>query len=78
MHRRLDQVRPGQSAQVVAVGRGDAVRGWLLALGLTPHTPVTVIRTAPLGDPLELSLRGYSLYIRKSEAAHVLVTVGEE
>ncbi len=42
-------------------------------LGLVPGTPVTLVRTAPLGDPLEIQVRGYSLTLRKSEADHLLV-----
>ena len=42
-------------------------------MGLLPGTRVTLVRTAPLGDPLEIKIRGYNLTLRKSEAAHVLV-----
>jgi ferrous iron transport protein A len=38
-----------------------------------PGTPVTLIRTAPLGDPIELKVRGYNLTLRKSEADHIMV-----
>jgi Fe2+ transport system protein FeoA len=42
-------------------------------MGLLPGTPLKLVRTAPLGDPLEIQVRGYSLTLRKSEAEHVLV-----
>ena len=45
----------------------------LREMGLMPGTPVTLIRTAPLGDPLEIKVRGYNLTLRKSEAEHILV-----
>lgn len=45
----------------------------LREMGLMPGTPLTLVRTAPLGDPLEVKLRGYHLTLRKSEADHVLV-----
>ena len=45
----------------------------LREMGLMPGTPLTLIRTAPLGDPLEVKVRGYNLTLRKSEAEHILV-----
>jgi ferrous iron transport protein A len=45
----------------------------LREMGLLVGTPVTLVRTAPLGDPLEIKVRGYHLTLRKSEAEHVLV-----
>jgi Fe2+ transport system protein FeoA len=42
-------------------------------MGLLAGTRVTLVRTAPLGDPLEIKLRGYNLTLRKSEAEHILV-----
>lgn len=45
----------------------------LREMGLMPGTALTLVRTAPLGDPLELKIRGYNLTLRKSEAEHVLV-----
>lgn len=47
----------------------------LREMGLLPGTPVTLVRTAPLGDPLEIKLRGYHLTLRKSEAEHILVEI---
>jgi ferrous iron transport protein A len=47
----------------------------LREMGLLTGTRVTLVRTAPLGDPLELKLRGYHLTLRKSEAEHILVEV---
>jgi Fe2+ transport system protein FeoA len=42
-------------------------------MGVLPGTTITLVRTAPLGDPLEVQVRGYSLTLRKSEAEHVEV-----
>jgi ferrous iron transport protein A len=42
-------------------------------MGLLPGTAITLVRAAPLGDPLEIKVRGYHLTLRKSEAEHVLV-----
>lgn len=45
----------------------------LREMGLLPGTRVTLVRTAPLGDPLEIKVRGYHLTLRKSEAEHIVV-----
>lgn len=65
----LDLLKSGQSAVVKAVhGENTSLRRRLLDMGITKGTEVSLVRTAPLGDPIELSLRGYSLTIRKSDA----------
>jgi len=46
----------------------------LREMGLLPGTRITLVRTAPMGDPIEIKVRGYSLTLRKTEAEHVLVT----
>lgn len=71
----LDTLSPGQSAEVTAVhGEGTSLRRRLLDMGITPKTQVTMIRSAPLGDPIELSLRHYELTIRKSDARLVEIS----
>ncbi|MDR2513599.1 MAG: ferrous iron transport protein A [Christensenellaceae bacterium] len=67
----LDQLEPGQSARIAAVGGGGALRRRLLDMGLTPGTAVAVRKVAPLGDPIELTLRGYELSIRKEDARQI-------
>ena len=47
----------------------------LREMGLMPGTSLTLVRTAPLGDPLEIKVRGYTLTLRKSEAEHILVEI---
>lgn len=65
----LDLLQNGQSAVVKAVhGENTSLRRRLLDMGITRGTEVSLVRTAPLGDPIELNLRGYSLTIRKSDA----------
>jgi Fe2+ transport system protein FeoA len=44
-------------------------------MGLLVGTPVTLVRTAPLGDPIEIKIRGYHLTLRKTEAEHILVSI---
>ncbi len=70
----LNQLTVGDSGRVVGFDKsGKAYRKRLLAMGLTPGTEFSIIRCAPLGDPIELRLRGFSLSLRKHEAAALLV-----
>jgi len=61
----------GARARVSLVNGGDDLSMRLLEMGLTPGVEVAVVGVAPLGDPLELELRGYRLSVRRSEAARV-------
>ena len=70
----LDRLRAGESALVVSVNAERVLRRRLLEMGLLPNTPVRVVRRAPLGDPIQLLVRGYALSIRKREAAGVIVS----
>ena len=54
-------------------GQSPMYRKKLLAMGLTPGTAFEVLRVAPLGDPLEISIRGYSISLRRAEAAGIIV-----
>lgn len=65
----LSNLVPGETATVTSYNPTvKALRKQLLAMGLTPGTQVTVVRVAPLGDPMELKLRGFSLTLRKDHA----------
>lgn len=69
----MTELRPGERSRVTGVGgEGDTVRR-LMDLGLTRGTTVEVVRTAPLGDPIEVRLRGFMLTLRRSEAEHITV-----
>jgi ferrous iron transport protein A len=70
---KLAQVAVGQSATIQQVGGERSFRRRLMELGLVPGTRVQVMGVAPLGDPLELLVRGASLSIRRSEAGAILV-----
>lgn len=67
----LDQLPIGARARVRSVAGDDELSLRLLEMGLTPGVEIAVVGTAPLGDPLELELRGYRLSVRRSEAARV-------
>jgi Fe2+ transport system protein FeoA len=71
----LAEARLGEQMTIEGIGGRGAFRRRLLEMGLLPGTPVTVKSVAPLGDPIELLVRGASLSIRKEEAATVNVTV---
>ncbi|MBS3935269.1 MAG: ferrous iron transport protein A [Sulfuritalea sp.] len=70
----LGELDAGDSARVSGYAIEDAAyRHQLLALGLTPGAQVDVVRLAPLGDPLQLRVRGSMLFLRRSDAAAVVV-----
>lgn len=69
----LKNIRIGSSGIVDAVKGERALRRRLLDMGITPNTMITVKKTAPMGDPLEISLRGYSLTIRLEDADNIVV-----
>jgi ferrous iron transport protein A len=70
---KLSELAVGASAVVREFPKTGAAFVRLREMGLLAGTPVTLVRTAPLGDPLEIKIRGYHLTLRKDEAAHVLV-----
>lgn len=69
----LSEISVGQSALVTNVSGDASLQQRILEMGILPGQQVTVIRTAPLGDPIEVEVMGYSLSLRKSEAAYIEV-----
>ena len=70
----LKDLNVGDSGKIVGFEQsGKAYRKRLLAMGLTPDTEFSITRFAPMGDPVEIKLRGFSLTLRKDEAAIVLI-----
>lgn len=70
----LREMTVGETATVTGYVKGaSACREKLLAMGLTRGTALTVARIAPLGDPVEIQIRGFALTLRKNEALSVLV-----
>lgn len=69
----LDRLPIGACGRVRSVAGSDELACRLLEMGLTPGTTVTMVGQAPLGDPLEVEVRGYRLSVRRSEAARVEV-----
>ena len=71
----LDQMKPGENARIARIERKGAVFRRLLDMGIVRGTPVKVVKVAPFGDPVEVKVKGYSLSLRKEEAATVSVEV---
>lgn len=69
----LDQLSAGETAQVVGVHGQGAIKRRLMDMGITKGVTILIRKRAPLGDPIEINLRGYELTLRKSEAELVLV-----
>ena len=69
----LKEMKVGQSAVITAVGGRGELRLRFLDMGLIPRTEGTLIKTAPMGDPIEIRLRGYELTLRLDEAQWIEV-----
>ncbi|MBQ4384938.1 MAG: ferrous iron transport protein A [Kiritimatiellae bacterium] len=69
----LNELKVGETGKIVRLNGEGAVKRRMMDMGLTKGTGVTVRKVAPLGDPIELTVRGYELSIRKSEAATIEV-----
>ena len=69
----LKDIEVGKSGRVIAVGGEKMLRHRLLEMGVTPRTIITVRKIAPMGDPIELLLRGYVLTLRLEDAEKITV-----
>ena len=78
MEKLLSEFKIGESGVIKIVNGEGAMRRRLFDMGVTPGAVVTLRRKAPLGDPLEMRLRGYELTLRKTEAGCVVMRTGEE
>ena len=77
MLKRLDEFKIGETGLIKRVEGEGRLRRRLLDMGVTPGTTVYLRKKAPLGDPLEITLRGYELTLRKTEARLVVLEVEE-
>lgn len=71
----LDKLHPRQKGTIQKIAGKGEVHQRLLDMGVVRGTPVEVERTAPLGDPIEVTIKGYHLSLRKNEAANILVAL---
>lgn len=74
----LDEIGVGNSAVIKTVGGDGPLRCRLLDMGLIPRTRVTLQKVAPLGDPIEIRVRGYELTLRVDDARKIEVSKEEE
>ncbi len=69
----LKDLSPGQQGKVASISTTGAMKRRIMDMGVTPGVVVKVIKVAPLGDPIEVNVRGYELSLRKDEAAQVQI-----
>ena len=74
----LNELKIGAAAVITAVGGEGPLRCRLLDMGLIPRTEVTLPKIAPMGDPIQIRVRGYELTLRVEEAEKIEVEVGAE
>ena len=74
----LNELKVGESAVITAVGGEGALRCRLLDMGLIPQTRVTLQKVAPMGDPIEIMVRGYELTLRVDDAKKIEVRAEED
>ena len=73
----LDKLKPGEDAYIRSIGGSDLpLRKHMLDMGLTPGTEVTMVKAAPMGDPLQLTVRGYELTLQDI-AANLITGIGK-
>ena len=72
----LTSVALGTTVTVAEINLPPASRPRLMEMGLIVGTKIELVRYAPMGDPVEIKVRGYNLTLRKSEAEHILVRIG--
>lgn len=73
----IDDLKIGQSGVISQVGGEGSLRLRFLDMGLIPGTKVTLEKVAPMGDPIQLQLRGYALTIRREDARKITIKEGK-
>ena len=74
----LARLPVGAQARVITVKGSGAIARRLMEMGVVPGAPIRVIKAAPLGDPIEIKVRGYHLALRRTEAQSIIVVTGEK
>ena len=78
MEKTLDRFSVGETGKVKTVNAEGNIKRRLFDMGITPGVEIFMRKRAPLGDPIEITLRGYELTLRKNEAVLVTVEVAEK
>ena len=73
VERPLDRLAPGECGRIARIDAAPSISRRLMELGLVPGTDVEMVRSAPLGDPIEVTVRGLHLSLRRSEAGLIHV-----
>jgi ferrous iron transport protein A len=73
----LKDLKPGQSGIVTSITSRGPIKRRLIDMGVTPGAEIYIRKTAPLGDPIEIQIRGYELSLRKEEAKDIVVEIME-
>lgn len=73
MERSLKELKPGEKGVITKVNGEGAVKRRLMDMGVTRGAEVMIRKVAPLGDPIEVNIRGYELSFRKAEAENIMV-----
>jgi len=73
----LQDLKPGQKGKVTKISGTGSIHSRILSMGIIKGTELEMERVAPLGDPVEIKLKGYHLSLRKSEAANIYLEVEE-
>lgn len=73
METTLDQLKPNEKGSVIRINGEGMLRRRLFDMGITPGASIIMKKVAPLGDPIEIHLRGYELSLRKSEASQIII-----
>jgi len=71
--RTLKDVKPGETVKVVKIGGGGPIKRRIMEMGITKGVEIHVRKVAPLGDPVEITVRGYELSLRKEDAESIVV-----
>ncbi len=75
LNKSLDELKPGEKGRVVKTAGSGSVYRRILDMGIVKGAEIRVQRVAPLGDPIEVEIKGYHLSLRKNEAANIYMEV---
>lgn len=78
MEQTVNELKIGERAVVTGLGCSGALRRRIIDMGITPGALVVLRKAAPMGDPIEISVRGYELTIRRSEAREIKVVADSD
>lgn len=69
----LKDLKPGQEGIITSIGEKGPLRRRIMDMGVTPGAKIRVVKVAPLGDPIEVNIRGYELSLRQEEAKQIII-----